>query len=113
MASDVVGTIMLHRALAFLELLVFFLFYAFKGAVSVALLALKPKLQLKPLIFELTLQTKTSFATSLLVNTYSLMPGTLSMGIEGDVLRLHILDEVFMDEAFIKQVQTKVLKVFS
>lgn len=95
------------------ELFFFFFFYAFKGAVAVALLALRPKLKLKPLLYKLPLQTKTPFTTSLLVNIYSLMPGTLSMGIEEGVLHLHILDKEFMDQEFIDRVQTKVLRVFS
>ena len=97
---------------AMLELFFFFLFYAFKGAVAVAFLALKPKLKLRPLVYKVSLKTKGALATSILVNIYSLMPGTLSMGIEEDTLSLHILDKDFMDKDFIERVQTKVLKVF-
>ena len=114
MASDVVGKIMLfgiHLG-AIVELFFFFLFNAFKGAVAVALLVLKPKLKLRPLVYRVPLKTKSAFATAILVNIYSLMPGTLSMGIDGNTLSLHILDKDFMDKDFIDRVQTKVLKAF-
>ncbi|MBE0514525.1 Na+/H+ antiporter subunit E [Sulfurimonas sp.] len=97
---------------AIVELFFFFLFYAFKGAMAVALLALKPKLKLRPCLYRVPLKTKSTFTTALLANIYSLMPGTLSMGIDEDTLTLHILDKDFMDKDFIDRVQTKVLKVF-
>ena len=48
----------------------------------------------------------------MLSNIYSLMPGTVSMGMENNNLLLHILDEKLLDEEFMEYTQDKIIEVF-
>lgn len=101
--------------LAFLnaiKLIGFFIFYSIKSGFLVAYYALSLRLDLKPIVYELSLKTKTPFSTSMLINIYSLMPGSVSMGIENDKLLLHILDEKLLDEEFIHYTQDRIIDVF-
>ncbi|MFP4332672.1 MAG: Na+/H+ antiporter subunit E [Campylobacterales bacterium] len=97
---------------ATIKLLLFFLYNSTKGGVQVALFAMQPRLCLSPFIYEHKLKTKSNFATSMLVNIYSLMPGTLSMGVENGVLYLHILDKKLFCDEFINRVEEYVIEVF-
>lgn len=76
------------------------------GALGVAKLALKSHLKLKPFFYTLPLnQANTHHA--LVANIYSLMPGTLSVAIESNRLKLHILDESLFDEELILSLHVK------
>lgn len=70
----------------------FFLIESVKGGVQVAAMALRPRLDLEPALVEVPLTLPPGSATVLLVNTLSLLPGTLSVRIEGNRLRMHVLD---------------------
>lgn len=83
-----------------------FCYYSFMGALGVAKLALKSHLKLKPFFYTLPLnQANTHHA--LVANIYSLMPGTLSVAIESNRLKLHILDESLFDEELILSLHVK------
>jgi multicomponent Na+:H+ antiporter subunit E len=90
----------------------FFIINSIKSGILVSRLALKPNLKLSPLVYNLPLKTQTPFATSMLANIYSLMPGTLSMGISNNILILHILDTTLFDKPFIDIVQDRIIEVF-
>src|SRR3972149_6345104 len=51
-------------------------------------------------------------ARTLLVNTMSLLPGTLSAGIEGNRLRLHVLDTQLPVEQELGEVETRIAAMF-
>lgn len=69
-----------------------FLFESLKGGVQVAALAFQRRPKLAPDVLEFTLALPAGPATILLANTLNLMPGTLSVGLDGQTLRLHVLD---------------------
>ena len=70
----------------------FFLVQSVKGGIQVAAMALRPRLDLAPAMVDLPIALPPGLARVMLVNTLSLLPGTLSVRIEGDQLRLHVLD---------------------
>ena len=70
----------------------FFLVHSVKGGIQVAAMALRPRLDLAPAMLDLPIALPPGSARVMLVNTLSLLPGTLSVRIEGDRLRLHVLD---------------------
>ena len=70
----------------------FFLVQSVKGGIQVAAMALRPRLDLAPAMLDLPLALPPGLARILLANTLTLLPGTLSVRIEGDRLRLHVLD---------------------
>jgi len=70
----------------------FFLIESVKGGVQVAVLAFQRRPELDPDFVEAQLILPPGPATVLLANTLSLLPGTLSVHVEGERLRLHALD---------------------
>ena len=78
--------ILLLTALFFKELAI--------SAAKVAVLAVQPKMRLKPGIFSYPLTVKTDFEIALLANLITLTPGTLSVDVSDDrkTLFVHALD---------------------
>lgn len=58
----------------------------------VASLALRPRLDPRPGVLDITLRLPDGTGRVVLANTLNLLPGTLSVGLEGARLRLHVLD---------------------
>lgn len=70
----------------------FFATQSVVGGVDVALRALRPSMPLEPAFVEYPVRLPTEAARVLLANTVSLLPGTLSSGLEGTTLIMHVLD---------------------
>ncbi|MEW5966133.1 MAG: Na+/H+ antiporter subunit E [Pseudomonadota bacterium] len=84
-----------HRGLSPVGALAFaawFLTESLKGGVQVARLAFQRRPDLAPALVDIPLALPPGPATVLLVNSLNLLPGTLSAGIDGRTLRLHVLD---------------------
>jgi multicomponent Na+:H+ antiporter subunit E len=72
----------------------FFLIQSLKGGIQVAARAFRPRMDLAPALLEVPINLpEAGIARVLLVNTLNLLPGTLSVAIMEDVLRLHVLDQ--------------------
>ena len=78
--------------LGFAAFVGFFLVHSVKGGFQVAAMALRPQLDLAPAMLDLPIALPPGPARVMLVNTLALLPGSLSVRIEGDRLRLHVLD---------------------
>jgi multicomponent Na+:H+ antiporter subunit E len=70
----------------------FFLAQSVLGGVDVALRAVAPKPRLDPGYVEFRFRITEEPARVFVANTISLMPGTLSVDLDGDRLRMHVLD---------------------
>lgn len=70
----------------------FFLVQSFKGSLQVAVRAFRPSMDLAPALVEVPVTLPEGLPRVLLVNTLNLLPGTVSVGLAGDQLRLHVLD---------------------
>ncbi len=70
----------------------FFLVQSCKGGLQVAVRAFRPAMDLAPALVEVPVTLPEGIARVLLVNTLNLLPGTVSVVLEGDRLRLHVLD---------------------
>ena len=78
--------------LGFVAFVGFFLVHSVKGGFQVAAMALRPRLDLAPAMLDLPIALPPGPARVMLVNTMALLPGTLSVRIDCDRLRLHVLD---------------------
>lgn len=76
-----------------LAFMIFFLARSVRGGVQVARMAFQPQLQLRPAVVEIRLRLAPESARVFLASTLNLLPGTLSAGLDGDCLLLHVLDE--------------------
>jgi multicomponent Na+:H+ antiporter subunit E len=70
----------------------FFLAQSCKGGFQVAVRAFRPAMDLAPALMEVPVTLPEGLPRVLLVNTLNLLPGTVSVGLAGDRLRLHVLD---------------------
>jgi multicomponent Na+:H+ antiporter subunit E len=91
-----------------LRFLLFFFVQSLRGGIQVAWFALRPRLSLRPAIHEIPLRLPEGIGRVLLTNTLSLLPGTLSVGLEGNRLCLHALDERVQAEAEVRRAETRV-----
>jgi multicomponent Na+:H+ antiporter subunit E len=72
----------------------FFLWHSLKGGVDVARRAFDPRMPITPELIEYPLRLPPGLPRVILVNTVSLLPGTLSAELGGQVLRVHVLDSL-------------------
>lgn len=89
------------RAWAVISLFFLFLKELFKSSMQVLFIVIKPKMKLKPAIFELETELKEDWEITLLSALITLTPGTLVVGISDDQKRLyiHALDFDDIEEA--------------
>ncbi|OGB32381.1 MAG: hypothetical protein A3F78_02450 [Burkholderiales bacterium RIFCSPLOWO2_12_FULL_61_40] len=84
----------LHRmgGIALLRFLTFFLWNSIRGGWQVAMLALRPRLDLEPIVLELSLALPPGAPSILMLGALGLMPGSVGMRLDHRRLRLHVLD---------------------
>jgi multicomponent Na+:H+ antiporter subunit E len=90
----------------------YFLMRSPRAGLDVARRAFAPGLPLAPALLDFRLRLPEGPARTLLVNTMSLLPGTLSAGIEGNRLRLHVLDTQLPVEQELREVETHIAAMF-
>ena len=90
-----------------LRFLVFFAVESLRGGAQVAGLALRPRMELRPGFHEIDLRLPEGIGRVLLANTLRLLPGTLSVELQGNRLCLHVLDETAPTEAEVRAAETR------
>jgi len=80
------------RAGAILPFLWFFLVASLRGGLQVAARAARPDPGLRPGMLEVSLRLPGETERLFLAATISLLPGTVATGLDGVLLRLHVLD---------------------
>lgn len=82
-------SILYLRLVGFIPL---FLVYSFKGAVDVALRVFHPRLPISPGMVEYRLNLPYGLPRVFMVNLVNLIPGTLTVQLEENVLAIHLMD---------------------
>ncbi len=70
----------------------FFLWQSLKGGIEVALVALRPTMPLSPKLIDYPIQLPLGMAQVAMINITSLLPGTLSAELNGNILTVHVFD---------------------
>lgn len=91
----------------------FFLWHSARGGLQVAALALRPRPDLAPTLLELPLSLAPGAPRVLMTAAIGLMPGTLGVCLEGDRLRLHVLDERLPAAAEAQALEKCIARVFA
>lgn len=87
------GTTADHWSLAGLvRFIPYFLWNSLRGAVDVAARALHPGLPIDPAVLRYEMQLDSTAARVLMANSVTLLPGTLSADVEGNILSVHVLN---------------------
>lgn len=90
----------------------FFLIRSLQGGLQVAAQALRPRMDLAPDLLEVPLTLPAGLPHVLLANTVSLLPGTLSVRLRGDRLRLHVLDRRLPVAEEVRQTQARIARIW-
>lgn len=89
----------------------FFLVQSVLAGIQVARIAVRARLDLRPAILEIPTGLPDPRARVLLAATLSLLPGTLSVALAGDSLRLHVLDSRLGAEAEVGKVKARIVRL--
>jgi multicomponent Na+:H+ antiporter subunit E len=103
------GRISLAGLFAFLG---HFVWNSVHGGAQVALIALRGRHALRPRVLELQLALPPGAPRILMTNTLGLMPGTLGVQLDGDRLRLHVLDERMPIVAETQALEQRIARLF-
>jgi multicomponent Na+:H+ antiporter subunit E len=95
-----------------LRFIPFFLWQSLLGGVDVARRAFPPRLPLCPSIISYPLGLAKGWPQVFFLNTVSLLPGTLAMKLEGDTVRIHLLDGRGDPMSTLRQVEERVAALF-
>jgi multicomponent Na+:H+ antiporter subunit E len=90
-----------------------FVWNSVRGGTQVALIALRGRHALRPRVLELQLALPPGAPRILMVNALGLMPGTLGVQLDGDRLRLHVLDERMPIVAEVQTLEVRIARLFS
>ena len=99
----------LPAALAFIP---FFLLQSLRGGIDVAGRAFSARLPLAPALLEHPLRLPRGTARIFLLNTISLLPGTLSADLAGDRLVVHCLDSEALATDDLRRLEDRVAALF-
>lgn len=100
------------RPMAALRYAAFFAHQSVAGGFDVAMRAIRPSMPIDPDLLRYRLRLEPDHARVLLADTVSLLPGTLSAGIEGDSLMMHVLDCGLEVEASTRSVEERIADLF-
>jgi multicomponent Na+:H+ antiporter subunit E len=70
----------------------YFIWNSLRGGIDVAARALNPALPVDPALLRYEMRLETRTARVLMANTVTLLPGTLSADLQGNVLQVHVLN---------------------
>ncbi len=76
-----------------LRFIPYFLWYSMRGGVDVARRAMHPRLPISPGLFDYRFRLPPGLSRVFMANTVSLLPGTLSVELDEEILHVHVLDE--------------------
>lgn len=89
----------------------FFIQNSIRGGVQVAMMAVSPRPALSPAMLEMTLRLPDETSRVFLACTLNLLPGTLSAGLEGDRLVLHVLNREMPIEAEVRMAEERIARL--
>ena len=91
----------------------FYLWHSLHGGVDVARRALHPKLPISPVICDYYWRLPSGLPQVFMANIVSLLPGTLSVELDDEYLRIHVLDESIIIDSELEVLEKKVAGVFA
>jgi multicomponent Na+:H+ antiporter subunit E len=89
----------------------FFVWQSLRGGADVALRAIDPRLPIAPKLIEFPLRLPPGLPRVMFVNIASLLPGTLSADLIGNVLKVHVLDGDSDHRAELETLERRVLQM--
>lgn len=97
---------------ALLRFLGFFLWSSLRSGTQVAVLALRPRLDLRPIVLERRLALPPGVPRLLMLNTLTLLPGTIGVSLDEARLRIHVLDARLPVAAELRALEAHIARLF-
>jgi len=97
---------------ALLRFLGFFLWSSLRSGLQVAALALRPRLDLRPIMLERRLALPPGAPRLLMLNTLTLLPGTIGVRLDEARLRVHVLDARMPVAAELRALEAHIARLF-
>ena len=90
----------------------YFIWHSVHGGVDVARRAFHPQLPISPGLFDYRFRLPPGLPRVFMANTVSLLPGTLSVELEEEILRVHVLDETRAINEELKMLEKHLADIF-
>ena len=71
----------------------YFLWQSIRGGINVARIALHPRLPVSPVLYDHSLRLPPGLSRVIMANAVNLLPGTLSVELNEEILCVHVLDK--------------------
>ncbi|OFZ54202.1 MAG: hypothetical protein A2428_01935 [Bdellovibrionales bacterium RIFOXYC1_FULL_54_43] len=99
---------------ALVGLLPFFLYHSIRGGLQVAASALNPGTRVSPRFVTIPLRIPETYIVPRLVfaTVLGLFPGTLSCGLRGNELTIHVLDDRLVDLGAVHALERRIIALF-
>lgn len=96
------------RLPALLRLLAFFIGHSVMAGVQVSLMALRGRRSLQPALVTIDTRLKAGLPRLMLANLISLMPGSVCVGMDGEQMTLHVLDQRLPVNATVAAIESRI-----
>lgn len=90
----------------------YFLYESLRGGVDVALRTLAPTMRIRPGFSHFRVRLKRPDARVFLVSCVGLLPGTLAAKLEGDSLKVHLIDEKVDASEELRRLERAIARIF-
>jgi multicomponent Na+:H+ antiporter subunit E len=100
------------RFAALVRFVPFFLWQSLLGGLDVAQRALRPQLNLHPVVIRYRFRLRQEPARVLFVWVVSLLPGTAGIDLQGDQAAVHVLDSSLADQEKLRKLETRIAELF-
>jgi len=90
----------------------YFFWHSIRGGVDVAMRALNPQLPISPGLFDYRFRLPPGLPRVFMANTVSLLPGTLSVELCEEILRVHVLDETGSIKEELNMLENRLADIF-
>ncbi len=95
-----------------LRFIPYFLWYSIRGGVDVARRAMHPRMPISPGLVDYRFRLPPGLSRVFMANTVSLLPGTLSVELEEEILRIHVLDETGAIDEELNVLENRLADIF-
>ena len=98
--------------LGIMRFIPYFLLYSIRGGVDVAMRAIHPQLPISPGLLDYRFRLPPGLPRVFMANTVSLLPGTLSVELDEEILQIHVLDETGVIEEELNILENRLADIF-
>jgi multicomponent Na+:H+ antiporter subunit E len=92
--------------------LLFFFLHSLQGGMDVARRVFRRNMLIAPVLYEYTMRLPIGLPQVMMANSVGLLPGTLSVEIENNVLTVHVLDKHTDFKAELEAVERNIARMF-